>query len=157
MSALLLTLQFSFMYGFPGSWSALIQNSYFAQQMSQDQLDGLHEVCLSQALIYGESIQFCPNLTGICSSLPCKRRRQLPVHGLLRHRHPCSRRGLRSDCEQTITPCLHSRSSASDALTMIRPSPVTKASIYDQASGRFLSLAQREDEHLHSYCFVLCS
>ena len=44
MSALLLTLQFSFMYGFPGSWSALIQTSYFAQQMTPDQLNGLHEV-----------------------------------------------------------------------------------------------------------------
>jgi hypothetical protein len=44
MSALLLTLQFAFMYGFPGSWAVLIENSYFGKEMSEDQLEALHEV-----------------------------------------------------------------------------------------------------------------
>jgi hypothetical protein len=44
MSALLLTLQFSFMYGFPGSWDDLVTKSYFAGSMNDDQLDSLHEV-----------------------------------------------------------------------------------------------------------------
>ncbi len=46
MSALLLTLQFSFLYGFPGVWSSVIQSSYLANQMSDSQKEVLHEVSI---------------------------------------------------------------------------------------------------------------
>ena len=44
LSALILTVQFAFLYGFPSIWSDLIQSSYLAGFMDDDQLDVLHEV-----------------------------------------------------------------------------------------------------------------
>ena len=44
LSALLLTIQFAFLYAFPATWSDLISDSYLANLMTEDQLLVLHEV-----------------------------------------------------------------------------------------------------------------
>jgi hypothetical protein len=44
LSALLLTLQFAFMYAFPSVWNDLISGSYLASRLSGDQINILHEV-----------------------------------------------------------------------------------------------------------------
>ena len=43
LSALLLTIQFSFLYALPGIWSSITQTSYLGPLMSADQLTVLHE------------------------------------------------------------------------------------------------------------------
>jgi hypothetical protein len=51
LSALLLTIQFAFLYAFPGSWGDLLSDSYLANLMTEDQLEVLHEVPLCNSSI----------------------------------------------------------------------------------------------------------
>jgi hypothetical protein len=44
LSALLLTIQFAFLYAFPATWSDLISDSYLANLMTEGELEVLHEV-----------------------------------------------------------------------------------------------------------------